>query len=433
MWKAIVLGSSILKVSHALTSHVPTAGRHWSTLSFQWSRHIGSSSSALHCELTKDATDDVACSKSAIERMRLDAEREMEQVQRLYGSAEHTRSMTQAPPTLLTSRQHVQDFLRDVDTVLFDCDGVLYRSPDPAPGAANCLTSLLAHHQKQVVFVTNNAGTNRRQLCDKLNSILQLHQAGPDGNPLLREDMMISSSYSAARYLQNQKRQQQQQRMAPTDSSETVLEPLGHVHVIGSPGLCEELREAGFVVTTSSGGPSEQEVEPASMTREELASYDFENRHPHPIDAVVVGHDTSFTFRKLCVANVLLQRNPTAKLVATNEDAFDLVGVDGRHIPGNGCVVKALEHSSKRQVVNVGKPSQTLVDLIASETGLDPPRSVIVGDRLDTDIQFGMVAGMRSLLVLTGVTTAETLRQLGDGTHEEPLPTHIMPHVGLLG
>jgi len=76
------------------------------------------------------------------------------------------------------------------------------------------------------------------------------------------------------------------------------------------------------------------------MSREELADYDFSRFHP--VDAVVVGHDTAFNFRKLCIANVLLQWNADARLVATNMDAFDLVGADGRRIPGNGSLVASV-------------------------------------------------------------------------------------------
>jgi HAD superfamily hydrolase (TIGR01450 family) len=200
-----------------------------------------------------------------------------------------------------------------IDTYLFDCDGVLYRSPDQAPGAKECIQSLL-RSGKQVFFVTNNAGSNRRQLRDKLTEILELD------DDVLTESMMISSSYSSAQYLKRQ-----------------VLDKTGsgRLYVIGSEGLCEELRQTGFEVF---GGPSGEQK--ASMSRDELAEYDFSELCP--IDAVVVGHDTEFTFRKMCIANFLLQSHPKASLVATNEDAFDLVGADARRIPGNGCVVRAV-------------------------------------------------------------------------------------------
>lgn len=335
-------------------------------------------------------TTSSALATSLTEKMRVDAEQEMQQLERLIGNKKSVK--------LLTERNDVLEFVdKNIDTILFDCDGVLYRSPEPAPGAVDCIDSLLRRNKK-IYFVTNNAGSNRSQLRDKLHSCLKMDS--------LTEDMMISSSYSCARYLQ--------------DKVGT-----GSLYVIGSQGLCDELRQVGFEV---SGGPSPVGV-PPSMSRDDLAAYDFSE---HPIDAVVVGHDIDFNFRKLCIANVLLQLNPGALLVATNRDSFDLVGADARQIPGNGCVVTALEYCSKRTAINVGKPSEQLFRLIAKESGLDPARTMIVGDRLDTDVKFGVDHGMYSALVMTGVTSAKQLHALGDGTTEEPLPSHVLTHVGLL-
>lgn len=149
----------------------------------------------------------------------------------------------------------------------------------------------------------------------------------------------------------------------------------------------------------------------------------------------MVGHDVAFTFRKLSIANVLLQRNPNALFVATNKDSYDLVGKDARHIPGNGSIVAALEYCSRRTAINTGKPSQTLLDVIKRDhpdLTNDMSRVMVVGDRLDTDIKFGKDTGMVSVLVMTGVTTSETLSTLGGGTDEEPLPSVIVSHVGQL-
>lgn len=93
---------------------------------------------------------------------------------------------------------------------------------------------------------------------------------------------------------------------------------------------------------------------------------------------------------------------------------------------------RKIEYASKRIAVNVGKPSRTLIELMAHEHGINVERSLIVGDRLDTDIRFGVDSGMLSALVLTGVTTADTLQRLQGGTEEEPLPTVIIPYVGLM-
>lgn len=302
-------------------------------------------------------------------------------------------------PRLLDSPVAASDFLQHIDTVLFDCDGVLYRSPDAAPGAAACLSHLLRQN-KRIFFVTNNSAANPAQLRTKLTQLLGLE------DHVLTQDMMISTAFTAAHYC----RQQFGHKGA------------GRLYVIGSEGLREELRRAGLQAL---GGDESK----ASMTRDELANYDFTDK---PVDAVVVGHDTDFGFRQLCIANVLLQRNPDAQLVATNLDAFDLVGADGHYLPGNGSLVAAVAYASGRTAVDCGKPSRLLAELLQDLYGLDPSRSLFVGDRLDTDVRFGANTGMSTALVLTGVTTAAQLQALGEGTEEEPLPTHLLPHVGYL-
>lgn len=312
---------------------------------------------------------------------------------------DHQRTSQEGPitwPSRTVASKYVEEH---IDAILLDCDGVLYRGLDVTPEAPECLSRLMAKG-KQLFFVTNNAGQNRLQLRDKLVQILDCSE--------LKEEQMICSSYSCAQYLKEQLLEHGRRR----------------VHVIGTQGLCDELTKTGFVVT---GGLSEDVR--CGMSRDELAAYDFSE---HPTDAVVVGLDTDFNYRKLCIANVLLQRNRDALFVATNEDAFDLVGADARHLPGNGALVKALEHASQRNAINVGKPSAVLANLIHRQHNLDPSRTLMVGDRLDTDIRFGVEGGMVSALVLTGCTTANDLVALGKGSQEEPMPDVILPYMGLL-
>jgi phosphoglycolate/pyridoxal phosphate phosphatase family enzyme len=351
------------------------------------------SGSTLPQKLVRNSRLFATASKTATELMKEESVAEVEKLDSYY-----YESASFVPPTIWKSRDEAAKFIdENIDAVLFDCDGVLYRTLDQCPGAGKCVEKLM-ESGKKVLFVTNNAGVNRRELRDKLAKILGIES--------LQIEQMVSSSYSCARYL-----------------TQHAAKGNRRVHVIGSAGLKEEIENSGF---TTTGGPS---TESPSMNRQELEDYDFEE---HPIDAIAVGHDTEFSFRKLCIANNLLLRNKEALFVATNEDSFDLVGVDNRHIPGNGCVVKALEHCSRRKATNVGKPSATLFELIQEEHNLDPSRSLFVGDRLDTDICFGVRNGMKSLLVLTGVTTAEYMQSLGSGTEEEPLPSFIAAHTGML-
>lgn len=280
----------------------------------------------------------------ATENMRIEAEEEIEKLKKFYQS-----SSFPTPP--FWNKQEAASFVdENIDTILFDCDGVLYRNIDVCPGGPECIQALL-DKGKRVLFVTNNGGMNRHELKEKIANVL--------GIDSLRIEQMVSTSYSCATYLRQN------------------LQEGSRIHVIGSAGFCEELAQNGFIL---SGGPSEKSP---SMNRQELQEYDFPD---YPIDAVALGHDTEFTFRKLCVANNLLLRNPHALFVTTNVDSFDLVGPDIRHIPGNGCTVKALEYCSKRKAINMGKPSKTLADLIAKEHGIETSRSLFVGDRLDTDM-----------------------------------------------
>lgn len=324
------------------------------------------------------------------------SEQEMSKLQWLLSS--NDKNTYHSQPTLWTDRKEIHDFVHEhMDHILFDCDGVLYRSPDVIPGARECM-ELLQRQEKQVFFVTNNASSSRSELRHKLQQMLQYDA--------LTDQQMVGCAYASARYLQQ------------------YLEDQARVYVIGSSGLCDELRKAGFEVVTTS------DHEPRSMDRLDMTKYEY----PTEIDAVVVGHDTAFSFRKLTIATVVLQQNPHAVFVATNRDAYDLVGTNALRIPGNGALVQSLECASNRVAVNVGKPSQTLAELIQSEHGLDLSRTMMIGDRLDTDIRFGRDAGMFTALVLTGVTTADDIYQvmMQDDISLEAMPDAVLSFVGLL-
>ncbi|GAX25739.1 hypothetical protein FisN_8Hh362 [Fistulifera solaris] len=326
----------------------------------------------------------------------------MVRLQALFSSLNNTEKMKhQYLPKLWTTRNEIRDYVQEhIDHILFDCDGVLYRSPDVVPGARECIESL-QRQGKQVFFVTNNASSSRSELRHKLIQMLRVDES------LLKDAQMVGCAYAAACYLRQH------------------LEKGTRVYVIGSPGLCDELRSAGFNVVTTPAN------EPHFMDRDDMMRYEF----PKDIDAVVVGHDPTFSFRKLTIATVILQHNPDALFVATNRDAYDLVGTGALRIPGNGSLVQSLECASSRVAVNVGKPSRTLAALIESEHGLNLSRTMMIGDRLDTDIQFGNDSGMFTALVLTGVTSAYDIYQIlmeERQDHFAAMPDAVFPFVGLL-
>eukprot|EP00191_Tetraselmis_sp_GSL018_P000631 CAMPEP_0177599612 /NCGR_PEP_ID=MMETSP0419_2-20121207/13096_1 /TAXON_ID=582737 /ORGANISM="Tetraselmis sp., Strain GSL018" /LENGTH=164 /DNA_ID=CAMNT_0019092377 /DNA_START=526 /DNA_END=1020 /DNA_ORIENTATION=- len=146
------------------------------------------------------------------------------------------------------------------------------------------------------------------------------------------------------------------------------------------------------------------------------------------IGAVVVGFDPRFSYSKLAYATACLRELPGCRFVLTNGDHGDKVG-GGRIMPGTGAISAAIETSSGRKPVTVGKGGPWLLPWLCEHYGLEDTRRVcIVGDRLDTDIALGKQGGLRTVLPLTGVTSLEDLQAAG----EEQLPDFYVPNLATL-
>lgn len=123
------------------------------------------------------------------------------------------------------------------------------------------------------------------------------------------------------------------------------------------------------------------------------------------ISAVVVGADESFSYRKLCIASIAIQRG--AALVVTNGDTYDRIG--NLLMPGTGALSAAISASTgKMPSVITGKPYSFLIDTLRKKYGVDFSKTLVVGDRLDTDIAMGRNADAAICChVLTGVSTLQ--------------------------
>jgi HAD superfamily hydrolase (TIGR01450 family) len=146
-------------------------------------------------------------------------------------------------------------------------------------------------------------------------------------------------------------------------------------YVIGTPSFRAQLAEAGFSLREE---PSED------------------------VTAVLVSFDTTLTYQKVEDACRLLARG--ADLLATNPDLAcpTLFGF----IPDCGAICQLLEAACGRRPVFIGKPDPTMIHLAWSQTGYGPGETLMVGDRLYTDIACGVNAGVDTALVLTGEATA---------------------------
>ena len=236
--------------------------------------------------------------------------------------------------------------------------------------------SYIRSQNKQVIFVSNNSTKSRRSYVQKFSKL---------GIPV-NETEIFGSSYSAAIYL-----------------SRVLHFPKNKkVYVLGEKGMEEELEAEGIAYE---GGTSLSE-------RSDFEESDFDTIVPNDeIGAVLCGLDQHITYKKLARALVHLQ-SPEVLFLATNTDST--YPTHGKLFPGAGTTTTIpLQYASGRKATTCGKPNQTMMDAIFARFELDRKRTCMIGDRLDTDIQFGLQGNLGgTLLVLTGVSSLEDCEKL---------------------
>ncbi|KAF8523688.1 p-nitrophenyl phosphatase [Hysterangium stoloniferum] len=273
------------------------------------------------------------------------------------------------------------------DTWLFDCDGVIWHDDHLVDGAIEVL-SYLRNQKKHLIFVTNNATKSRRNLKAKFDK-LGVH---------VEMDEIFGSAYASAIYL----------------SSVVKLPKDKKVYVIGEGGIEEELKEEGF---EHLGGthPDDNTLKPFSLDSFVLDP---------TVGAVLCGLDRYINYTKYSKAFQYLTRNEGCLFVVTNEDST--YPASGGILPGGGSILAPLKFALKRNATPIGKPNQTMLDCIKAKHDFDPSRTIMVGDRLETDIEFGKKGGLATLLVLTGITTKADLDQLTP----ERMPDYVTGSLG---
>lgn len=290
--------------------------------------------------------------------------------------------------------------LAQTDCVLFDCDGVLWRGETAVTGAAETLRRLEVGGAREgsgaarrLCYVTNNSSRTRSAYVEKLRRL---------GFPPATPRQVFGSAHCAARYLRQ------------------ALAPGGVVYLLGGAALGAELDEAGVAhvgegpAPESDSGSAPGHAPSLSCTRLPLDP---------GVRAVLVGFDEHFSYAKLCLALRYLLR-PGCLLLGTNRDhRLPLEG--GSAVPGTGCLVKAVETAAEREAVIIGKPSRYMFDCVVSEFNIDPARTIMVGDRLDTDILMGNNCGLTTILTLTGVSTLEEVQ--GHMASDSPERQKLVP------
>ena len=242
--------------------------------------------------------------------------------------------------TNMEQSAYTLEALRNKKGFICDMDGVIYHGNLLLPGVRE-FVDFLKRENKKFLFLTNSSERAPKELQQKLERLgLEVD-----------EKHFYTSALSTAAFLKQQC-------------------PGGSAYVIGEPGLVGALYEAGFTMN---------EVNP---------------------DYVVMGETHAYSFEKIERAVQLVRAG--AKLIGTNPD---LTGpVEGGIVPACKALMSPIELATGRNAYYLGKPNPLMMRTGINLLGGHSQDTVIIGDRMDTDIVAGIECGLDTVLVLSGVT-----------------------------
>ncbi|MEV6215079.1 HAD-IIA family hydrolase [Nocardia sp. NPDC051833] len=230
---------------------------------------------------------------------------------------------------------------------LTDMDGVLVHEDQLIPGADEFLAEL-RDNEIPFLVLTNNSIRTPRDLQARLR------QTGLD----IPEESIWTSALATATFLDDQR-------------------PNGTAYVVGESGLTTALHEIGYVLT---------DVDP---------------------DYVVLGETRTYSFEAITTAIRLIDRG--ARFIATNPDATG-PSRDGV-LPATGSVAALITHATGKDPYYVGKPNPLMMRSALRRIGAHSQTTVMIGDRMDTDVISGLEAGLRTILVTSGISTKTSVEK----------------------
>lgn len=230
---------------------------------------------------------------------------------------------------------------------IIDMDGVIYHGDRLLTGVKE-FVDWLYKENKKFLFLTNASGRSPKELQQKL------HRMGLD----VDESHFYTSALATATFLSRQ-------------------QPGCSAYVIGEPGLFNALHDVGITIN---------------------------NINP---DYVVVGETDSYNYEKICKASHLVLGG--AKLIGTNSD---LTGPSEQGIiPACRALMAPIELTTGRSAYYVGKPNPLMMRTGLVMLGVHSEETVMIGDRMDTDIIAGIESGLDTVLVLSGVTSLKSMEK----------------------
>src|SRR5579864_6325537 len=237
--------------------------------------------------------------------------------------------------------------MEGIQNYLTDMDGVIVRGPTLIPGAVEFVQRLLAR-DIPFLILTNNSLYTQRDLQ------VRLAYMGLEVPP----EAIFTSALATAQFLHSQR-------------------PGGRAYVIGESGLTTALHDIGYIIT-------DQEPE-----------------------YVVLGETTAYSFERITRAIRFVAAG--ARFIATNPDVSG--PGEGGLVPATGAVAALISAATGVKPYYIGKPNPLMMRTALRTLNAHSEDSVMIGDRMDTDIVAGIESGLRTILVLTGVTSREQVER----------------------
>jgi len=242
----------------------------------------------------------------------------------------------------------LKNLLQQIRYLIFDVDGTLLLSNKVLPYASE-LIKLLKEKKISFTIVSNNSSYSIEENKERLEKVLGI-------------DLEFSNIYTSIQatidYLTNNKYDQ--------------------CYIVGTPAMISDFEKAGI-----------------------------ENTELNP-KAVVLGFDKTLTYDKIAKTALFLQEKPVIPFFATHPD--DTCPVENGEIPDVGSFLMMFKQATSRTAdIIFGKPNELILKLCLGKTQVDFSEVLVIGDRLETDIQMADSVGIKSALVLTGETKREDL------------------------
>lgn len=253
--------------------------------------------------------------------------------------------------------------MENIRALILDMDGVIWRGEEPI-GDLPAIFKDFEEKKLKIIFATNNTTLSIDEYINKLDNL------GVNSEPW----QILTSATATTEYL-------------------SAIHPKGGpVYVIGEAGLKSALKENNFV-------------------------HADEN-----VLAVIVGLDREVNYEKLLRGSLLIQGG--AAFLGTNPDRT--LPTPQGIAPGAGAIISALEAASGVKAKIIGKPQTTMFTQALERLKTTPEETLVVGDRIETDIAGGQAAGCKTALVLSGVTNQDM------AVTWSPLPDIILPDLSTL-